>query len=214
VPEDLSSDAAGDPQTAAGRWQTQIEGIFQSEFRFTNARLRMESSVDVLTLVAVLGVRGALSAYAGTGQSVAGVVKVGGELMDALDAIVALNVAGEPSESNNLDTYVAANKNRLQALITDLKSKLQLKPGSEPGSAEVDVLETAVANAEEFRQVIDLARRFCDAQLQALLNKLSRAYQKPDFCIWRDAVGAGKNSLLPMSLSWDGNWYYGNQIKL
>ena len=58
---------------------------------------------------------------------------------------------------------------------------------------------------------IALARKFCGAQREALLNKLSRAYQKPDFCISRDSVGAGRDNLLPLSLSWDKEWYYGHE---
>jgi len=71
----------------------------------------------------------------------------------------------------------------------------------------------AKQQSEEFRHMVELARTLCDAQKEAFLNKISRAYQKPDFCIRRDSVGSRSNELLPMSLSWDENWYYGRDVE-
>ena len=71
----------------------------------------------------------------------------------------------------------------------------------------------AKQHSEEFRHMVQLARSLCDAQKEAFLNKLSRAYQKPDFCIRRDSVGSRSNELLPLSLSWDEDWYYGRNVE-
>ena len=60
-----------------------------------------------------------------------------------------------------------------------------------------------------FRDAVQLARNYCNVQRDALLNKLSRAYQKPDFCVRRDAVGSACDTLLPITLSWDSDWYHG-----
>jgi hypothetical protein len=49
-------------------------------------------------------------------------------------------------------------------------------------------------------------------QREALLNKLSRAFQKPDFCVRRDALGPDRDRLLPITLSWDEDWYSGKKI--
>ena len=211
VPEDLRNDrneADGPaPNTAAVRWQEQIEPIFESEFNFTLARQQMESAVDVLTVLAVLGWEKTQKVFPGDAQKT--ILDAADQFMNALEAIAGLQVKGEPSESNNLSTYVLADLNRLKVLLADLKDKLTID-----GKFREDALEIAMANLEEFRDVVDLARRFCQAQQEALLNKLSRAYQKPDFCIHRDAVGVNKDQLLPLSLSWDDHWYYGNQIEL
>jgi hypothetical protein len=118
-------------------------------------------------------------------------------LLNSLLALSELEVQGEPSEHNNLDTRVSGDKTRFQELLTELREK------HDKG------LQIFVADLGD---VLDLARRFCRAQLKALLNKLSRAYQKPDFCINRESVAQGRDRLLPESLSWDENWYYGKVI--
>jgi len=118
-------------------------------------------------------------------------------LVNALFELSKLHVHGEPSELNNLDTRVAGDRSRFGELLAQVKQK-------QDRGVQIVVADLA--------DVLDLARRFCRAQLKALLNKLSRAYQKPDFCINRDSVSSGRDRLLPLSLSWDEDWYYGRDI--
>jgi hypothetical protein len=115
-------------------------------------------------------------------------------LKNALSAINSLKVIGEPSERNNLDSRVSADHTRLGELLQPL-----LAQHTRLHVADLDT-------------VLDLARRYCGVQVEALLNKLSRAYQKPDFCIPRAALGADAEQFLPLSLSWDEDWYYGRNI--
>ena len=62
---------------------------------------------------------------------------------------------------------------------------------------------------------MSLARARCELQFEALVNKLSRAFQKPDFCLRRDAFSpADRDRLLSNALEWDGDWYYGENIEL
>lgn len=200
-----------DLTTAGGRWGNQMAMLFQSQFRFAELRLKMENSVNILTSLAILGPAGLQKTFERLGKTAPTapeLYQAGVDLVDALIGIQNQSVVGEPSEHNNLDTYVAADKIRLGELITNLGSFLK------PGTSVEGTLQIAEGHLEEFRELVELARRCCDAQQHALLNKLSRAYQKPDFCIRRDAVGADARRLLPMTLAWDEDWYYGKEIEL
>jgi len=75
-----------------------------------------------------------------------------------------------------------------------------------------DLLAMTGEHVEEFREAVALARKYCNVQREALLNKLSRAFQKPDFCVRRDALGPDRDRLLPITLSWDEDWYSGKKI--
>jgi hypothetical protein len=66
--------------------------------------------------------------------------------------------------------------------------------------------------AEALRHAVALARKLNDAQREATLNTVSRAWQKPDFCVRRDAVGPECDRLLTPTLSWDHDWYHGMRI--
>ncbi|HUI77148.1 MAG TPA: acetoacetate decarboxylase family protein [Bryobacteraceae bacterium] len=200
---------------SARRWREEMTSIIKNQREFTSLRLTMEQCVDVLASVAVLGLRGYQEACRRLNQPVPTpqeLFEVGKQLLASITAIQKMSVVGEPSPHNNLDTLALAGSLRLADLLAALEKELsdEIKPDDPP---EVDV-EVARAHGEEFRQLVDLARRYCEVQYEALLNKLSRAYQKPDFCVRRDAVGAQRDLLLPLALSWDEAWYYGDQIKL
>lgn len=128
-------------------------------------------------------------------------------LVSTLSTIANLEMRGEPSPHNNLDMQVSADFFRLGELVVSLEKLLANQP------PEV-LLEYAWVRREDFRSAVVYARRYCDVQREALLNKLSRAYQKPDFCIRRDALGPEADRLLPVTLSWDEDWYSGKMIDL
>ncbi len=212
--ESLPGESATNPEIPwNSRWQSSLEEILRTQQQFTQYRLKLENSFTVLSSYEVLGMQGLQYAS----QQLVGqpapsgdeLKKAANDLLDALTGINTLSVKGEPSERNHLDTQVAADKSRLGELLGALDAKIHTPagPGVEPPAwGSVDL-------AELCRQVVELARKFCTAQREALLNKLSRAYQKPDFCLRRDAVGADRDRLLPASLSWDDDWYYGIIIK-
>jgi hypothetical protein len=70
-------------------------------------------------------------------------------------------------------------------------------------------IDRLLATSDAVREAIELVRERCVLQREAVFNKLSRAYQKPDYCIPRDAVGPEREHMFPMSESWDEDWYYG-----
>lgn len=133
----------------------------------------------------------------------------------SLKAIFAMSIVGQPSPEYNLDPRILADHARLGELLAGLRKALDMEAKMNP-RPEAVLITMAQKYGDQLMSVVDLARRYCDVQYQALLNKLSRGYQKPDFCIRRDAVGSSANSdsLLPMTLSWDQHWYYGEQIVL
>lgn len=214
-------------QGAVIRWRDEMEKIIANQSKFTALRDTMERSVNILSSVAILGLRGVQQAYEALNQALekqvppgqplniptaAEVFEAGRKLLQSIVAIQGLAVVGEPSTNNNLDTLAGANYSRLIELTKVLQSEFQdeMKPGDSPEA----ILEVARTHGEEFRQLVDLARKYCELQYEALLNKMSRAYQKPDFCVRRDAVGAESDRLLPRTLSWDADWYYGTNMAL
>jgi hypothetical protein len=183
-----------------------VKAIIQRQQEFTEARLKMESYFNVLAPWTILGL-GALEKKLGKEvPTMEQLAATGTKLVLAITAIYNLQIAGEPSERNNLDTQVLADHTRLGQLLGNIEALFASLKSAE------DKLEAAIANAQEFRDALELARKYCDDQFDALLNKLSRSYQKPDFCILRDSVGPGRDRLLPVTLSWDENWYYGTNI--
>jgi hypothetical protein len=60
-------------------------------------------------------------------------------------------------------------------------------------------------------QAAELAGQYCDAQRDALFNKLAKASQKPDFCIRRDSVDSDdtREAYFHIRESWDKDWYGG-----
>ena len=85
---------------------------------------------------------------------------------------------------------------------------------SNPDVSDADIVEQAWLKLDAIQEAVELARAYCRVQKDALLHKLSRAYQKPDFCIWRGITGAHRDNLLPVTLSWDDEWYFGKKINL
>ena len=72
--------------------------------------------------------------------------------------------------------------------------------------ANIDML---FASKDAIREAIELVRERCALQREAIFNKLSRTFQKPDYCIRRDSVGPEREHMFPLSESWDEDWYYG-----
>ncbi|HEY3704364.1 MAG TPA: hypothetical protein VGL22_04835 [Terracidiphilus sp.] len=205
------------PTTAAKRWANTLDKIILNQERFMRWRLQMEEALSKVSAMTILKPAGVAHFYqAKLNQTAPGslnLITEGLLLMGALLAISELEIEGEPSDRNNLDTQVLADKARLAEILNGLKQSASDEESDGPDArSQEQVLEWALEHAGEFRQAVDLARSYCGAQNQAFLNKLSRAFQKPDFCIRRDVVGSSCDQLLPLSLSWDEDWYYGRNV--
>jgi hypothetical protein len=205
------------PTTATERWRTTLEKIILTQEEFTRWRLQMEEYLSVLSAAAILKPAGLDEFYQEqlkkAGPGTLDLVTQGMFLVGALEKISQLKIAGEPSEYNNLDAQVRADRERLVEMLASLGRSVETEDSNKgDANSSARVLAWALDHAAEFRQAVDLARGFCKAQNEAFLNKLSRAYQKPDFCIRRDAVGNSCSELLPLSLSWDQDWYYGRPV--
>ena len=210
-------------QGAADRWVNEVTDVIQSQKAFTTLRAGLEQSIDLLSPLAILGPDGVAKAYKSltatpTGEPApaptpAEFVTAGESLFNALNGIAMQNVQGEPSPHNNLDTVALAEETRLREMLAILQT--ELNDGAEPGDSPEAILDRARAHSTEEGEMVNLARGKCQVQFEALINKLSRAYQRPDFCLRRDAFSADdRDRLLPMALSWDKDWYYGDQIEL
>jgi hypothetical protein len=201
------------PANTAQRWREQIEAIILAQEEFTRLRLQMDTCVKALAAGIILDLPDFQRTYADLGKKAPTDIQlaaVGHSLLHVLTVISEFPIQGEPSATNNLDASVRANQARLQTLIKEF----DLKPLPEPTVRQTrEWMTWAKQKSEQFRHMVELARTLCDAQKEAFLNKISRAYQKPDFCIRRDSVGSRANELLPLSLSWDENWYYGRNVE-
>jgi hypothetical protein len=183
----------------------------------------MERCIDLLSPLSILGFRGLQAAYTKINQdrpndpltapNAADLRKLGDELFAAIDSVLQLHIVGEPSTHNNLDPVALANEERLRTMLAALKAELQDE--TDPQAPNDTQLSMLMNHTEEEGEIVSLARAKCQLQFEALLNKLSRGFQKPDFCLRRDAFSpADRDRLLPIALSWDEDWYYGEDIEL
>jgi hypothetical protein len=218
---DREAEEQDEPTTASERWRNQIDTIVLSQELFKRLDRDMESKVSVLASAAILKLRGLTAfqeKFGGTRPTNQELAKAGLDLFFTLRSISEQTIEGEPSERNNLDVEVLADQMRLHELLCELPVLGRFPSDRKNAEKWVDehtddVLGWALDHADSFRHLVGMARIFCKAQKDAFLNKLSRAYQKPDFCIHRDSVGADCDRLLPLSLSWNKDWYYGREVE-
>ncbi len=100
---------------------------------------------------------------------------------------------------------------RLKELL-NFFPKITAKGSTDPTSEHPATMVAAsdiLTDAARLREAVTSARHWCDAIEHAIRDALARAYQKPDFCIRRDAVGSYSNQLLATTWSWDEGWYRG-----
>ena len=58
-------------------------------------------------------------------------------------------------------------------------------------------------------EMVRLARERGELQRSALINRLARTAQKPDYVVPRVSVGTEADRLFPIAQSWDELWYAG-----
>jgi hypothetical protein len=187
-----------------------VNEMIENMKRFTRQRYLMEENYGFLSaLVIALSPAAQQGEFAFTvpvppAEQVSSAVNT---LLDVLDEITTLRVIGDPSPASGLDNDVRGDYYRLKQLVETLARDLR---GKADLAALVSMNSTYYTN--RFGDAVRLARRYCDVQHRALVNKMSRAFQKPDFCIQRQSVGSNCDRLLPVSLSWNDQWYYGRVV--
>lgn len=179
----------------------QIRPTLDNMGKFTRLRLEMEFHRDIVSTWNILPTQ-FKNNWGKNPNTLKQVKESTQKLVGKTREIVHLEIVGEPS---NDDPYVSAIRNSLQLSIPKQKDvDEQLKQEIQPfGGPLVD----AVLKATE------IAGKYCDAQREALLNILAKAYQKPDFCVRRDSVAspAMQERYFPRSESWDDDWYAGGK---
>jgi len=184
----------------------------------------LEDSIDVLSPVAIMGLDGVRQLnppedkpdqqYANADEKLQRwlkeLVAKGTELFNSVNAIKGAPIEGAAPADQGLDTVLSAELLRLNDVVDRLSEELRPRVG---GPA-ADLLAAAMRHTTELGEMVDLARRYSEGQYEVLLNKMSRAFQKPDFCLRRDAFGGNADRLLPLSLSWDNDWYFGFKVRV
>ena len=174
-------------------WQKVLAEMIRANLKFTESQLDLEAAYNIVAPRLLLGEY----EHEKAGSAFDTAAK---QLVAQLDRIVGLLVQGEPS-----DGPVFAQQTRLKELLALARGKLANLENLHPMPSGVRI--------EDIFEVIDLARKHCGDQREAILDKLSRGYQKPDFCLRRDSVGPAADSLLALALSWDEDWYFGSEIE-
>ncbi|HEY2380944.1 MAG TPA: hypothetical protein VGK48_07140 [Terriglobia bacterium] len=183
-----------------GKPQDELGLMILSQKMFTECRAELEEAYDGIAPFLLPGGRGHFGADDKGSQpkSPANLGEAALRLITAMDSVAELAVIGFAQVSSG--GQILAENTRLKQLLEILKQNAT-QPGLLSGLTGSQV--------GYFINALELARKRCDAQRPALLEKLTRAYQKPDFCIRRDSLGASRDELLSTAASWDDDWYYG-----
>jgi hypothetical protein len=185
---------------------------------FTARRLEMETHWTVLAEWGVTRMYGTEKVKTARATPSAAVVRSSIiAFIDSLERIARLQVIGDPAgPDRGMDYEVRDNGSRLQELLTTALDPIRLSLQSGPKRGGLQGYLVTLDEAWMLRDVctsaVALARKRCDFQREALFNKLSRAWQKPDYCVKRDAAGVDRDRLFPLAESWDDDWYYGRSV--
>lgn len=149
--------------------------------------------------------------------------------LDAVKAMRRVAVIGEPASlDGRRDFAIRDNDARLDEIFASALSELMkefnalleapsvsgrsrsvAKNESDPKDPYWLIVEKAWIVWPMLREAVTLARARCDLQRDALLSQLSKAWQKPEFCVRRDAAGPEVERLFPRAESFDAEWYVG-----
>ena len=140
----------------------------------------------------------------------------------------AMREAPADSELKGVDDDFKAFKNAIM-MIADMEivgdaGSPDMRPDYSPQDARARLKELGEFGFDNATQSTDALRKACmeaiklcrdrsALQRQALLNRLSKGWQKPDFVIRRDSAGPDRERLFPRAESWDDQWYAGPPIK-
>ncbi len=160
-------------------------------------------------------------------ESLARLVGALNAFLRSIRTICFLPIIGEPSEPDvadssamhDLDTRLTKHVREVIGPIGEhyhigldrVESQLSSEP--EPLVNYTAALAEIWQAHEIFREAVSLARARCVQQREALFNRLSKSYQKPDYCIARDSCGDDADRLFPLAESWSRDWYAGPDVK-
>jgi hypothetical protein len=139
----------------------------------------------------------------------------------SIKAICFLPVIGEPSSPDVADSSAMRDLDtRLLKHVTEVIDPIAVryhvgvdsKPGPRPSVDYTGAMAEIWQAHDVFREAVVLARARCVQQREALFNRLSKAYQKPDYCVPRDSCGDDADRLFPLAESWDKEWYAGPDV--
>jgi hypothetical protein len=191
-------------------WAVDVTKMIRSQQRFTELRDQLEQYINELSPVLIMGMQGVRAAYAKIDPNLPvpdarRFIRVGEELLATMGKI-----EGEPSIDDNLDPVAQARDQRLKDILATLNAERDEEKEMNNADSDDSKLLKALTHATEVGEIMSLAREKSQVQYEALLIKLSRAFQKPDFCLRRDAFStADRNQFFPLALSWDEDWYFG-----
>jgi hypothetical protein len=216
-----------------------VQAMLANLARFNDRRMPMEEHWSVLTDWGVERLYPTINANDDaheppTNGDVIAAIK---NFLDDVKAISDIRVIGEPASlDGRKDFAVRDNATRLCEIFSRTLEKLRqdfedlmTQPGivarqeetfggaGKRALAKDDPIQQAVEKAwavwPMLREAVTLARARCDMQREAMLSQLSKAWQKPDFCVRRDAAGPEAERLFPRIESWDDHWYVGGVTK-
>lgn len=187
------------------------ELVIKSQADFSQERMLMEVHFDTLAPWLLMDAQELSKAAPGQGPDSANALAACTALLASLQRIQRLKIMGEPSNRNYLDQQVGGFAVKLGELLDRTLAKLTPGKGKNQPSSE-ETLHLVIEAAEPLREAVAMARQLCHSQREALHNTLSRAWQKPDFCIRRDAVSSERDLLLTIMGSWDEDWYFGKRF--
>jgi hypothetical protein len=183
-------------------WAEDVKTIIERQKDFTTRGDQLERLVDKLSPLFILRIDGVNERIKKAGQSPITPLRISRFIDNAIKRIQEIKGIKIPDgQADVLDR-------RLEEVLQQLKAKRAWEARTNPNATAR--LENERAHEPEIAELVDLTRQKRRLHLDILLNKLAKAYQKPDFCILRDAFPAkDQNSLLPRIESWDEHWYYG-----
>lgn len=133
--------------------------------------------------------------------------------IEAVGAFAGMGVIGEPSAPDHQRAFAARdNASRLRTIINSLQQDLLASATRANPYETGEVAKKILAATDLFREAVDLVRERVALQREALFNRLSKTYQKPDFCVRRDSAGPEADRHFPLNESWDEEWYVGSEI--
>ncbi len=188
-----------------------VETVITAQELFSGFRVQLESHFDALGPWLLMDDQDLKAATQNKGLDDASLLEAARQLLASILLFKNLTIQGEPSNSNYLDQQVGGYAGKLNELLAGPLLGLVSKEGMKKLST-ADGLQHVKAATGPLREAVAMARKLCHSQREAMLNTLSRAWQKPDFCIRRDAVSSQRDRLLTTMGSWDEDWYFGKQF--
>jgi hypothetical protein len=188
-----------------------IDQVIVAQELISGHRFLMETHFDALAPWLLQDTQDLRAAGSGMEVDETTLLDASRQLLASLVLFQNLTIQGEPSNKNYLDQQVGGYANKLNELLAGPLSSLVSAKGVAKLS-NADGLPQVKAASEPLREAVAMARKLASSQREAMLNTLSRAWQKPDFCIRRDAVSSERDRLLTTMGSWDEDWYFGKRF--